>query len=201
MRSKLLSNSWYVSNYSVVMITCVVTALLRILIGWRLCDLMSPQHDYEATKSWYRNLARDHRDLVRYNASIGKSVEGRDMPAVHITAKHNSGRKKIYFQCQIHARESYRQTSTLTSYPTIWLLPVHAVRDQKAGWWEGLRTKPGWRVLCSECGLHSLRWYPRLCSISVVSYPGCFSLKEETQAYIVRGNEAATCEPCTTILR
>lgn len=81
------------------------------------CDLMSPQHDYEATKSWYRNLARDHRDLVRYNASIGKSVEGRDMPAVHITANHNSGRKKIYFQCQIHARELYVQSSTLASYP------------------------------------------------------------------------------------
>ena len=143
---------------------------------------MSPQHDYEATKSWYRNLAHDHRDLVRYNASIGKSVEGRDMPAVHITAKHNSGRKKIYLQCQIHARKSYRQTSTLTSCPTIWLLPVHAVKDQKAGWWEARLTC----VLCSECGLHSLRWYPRLCSISVVSYPGCFSLKEEASLHSTR---------------
>ena len=37
--------------------------------------------------------------------SIGKSVEGRDMPAVHITAATAANHPKIYFQCQIHARK------------------------------------------------------------------------------------------------
>jgi len=31
-------------------------------------------------------------------------VEGRDMPAVHITASTN--KKRLYFQCQIHASVS-----------------------------------------------------------------------------------------------
>lgn len=62
-------------------------------------------HNYEAIKKWYAKLASDHSTLVRHVPSIGQSGEGRDMPAVHITASSNPERKKIYFQCQIHARE------------------------------------------------------------------------------------------------
>ncbi len=49
---------------------------------------------------WYKRLASNHKDIVTYNASIGKSVEGRDLPAVHIGT---TGKMQIYFQCQIHA--------------------------------------------------------------------------------------------------
>ncbi len=48
---------------------------------------------------WYEELASSNPGIVKFVASIGKSVEGRDLPAVHI----GTGAKQIYFQCQIHA--------------------------------------------------------------------------------------------------
>ena len=53
--------------------------------------------------NWWSKLADDNKDLVKYVPSIGKSFEGRDQPAVHITASVEPEVKKIYFQCQIHA--------------------------------------------------------------------------------------------------
>ncbi len=65
---------------------------------------MCPQHDYEAICQWYEQLASCHPDLVTYVSSIGQTVEGRDTPAVHITATGNkTDTLKIYFQCVIHA--------------------------------------------------------------------------------------------------
>ena len=62
------------------------------------------QHDYDTTIDWYKNMAEKHKNLVKYTV-IGQSYEGRDMPGIHVTASTNSNRKKIYLQCQIHARE------------------------------------------------------------------------------------------------
>jgi len=62
-------------------------------------------HEYEEIVNWYSELSMDNPDIVKFVPSIGKSVEGRDMPAVHITASTSSDTMKIYFQCQIHARE------------------------------------------------------------------------------------------------
>lgn len=62
-------------------------------------------HNYDAIVMWYKYQASNHSNLVRYVESIGKSYHGLDMPAVHITASTNPQRRKIYFQCQIHARE------------------------------------------------------------------------------------------------
>ena len=42
---------------------------------------------------------------MTYVESIGMTHEGRDMPAASITASTDPNRKKIYMQCQIHARE------------------------------------------------------------------------------------------------
>lgn len=61
------------------------------------------QHRYDQIVEWWRKLADDNLDLVKFVESIGKSVEGRDQPAVHITASVEPDVKKIYFQCQIHA--------------------------------------------------------------------------------------------------
>ena len=63
------------------------------------------QHRYADIVNWWLKLAEDNPDLVKYEESIGKSLEGRDMPAVRITASPNFNGKKIYFQCQIHASE------------------------------------------------------------------------------------------------
>ena len=48
----------------------------------------------------------NNTDLVKFVPSIGKSLEGRDMPAIHITATDGGEHvNKIYLQCQIHARK------------------------------------------------------------------------------------------------
>ena len=65
------------------------------------------QHNYDAILLWYQRLAKMHPHLVSYVESIGKSYLGRDMPAVHLTTSEDSQRKKIYFQCQIHARKCH----------------------------------------------------------------------------------------------
>jgi murein tripeptide amidase MpaA len=68
-------------------------------------------HSYDAIVTWYKMVAEEHPNLVRYVTSIGRSYLGLDMPAVHLTASSKSSnpqtkkKKKIYFQCQIHARE------------------------------------------------------------------------------------------------
>ena len=55
--------------------------------------------------NWYNQLANDYGDIAWFVDSIGKSVQGRDMPALHITNAATSSPKTIYFQCQIHASE------------------------------------------------------------------------------------------------
>ena len=64
------------------------------------------QHRYDAIVDWWTKLATDNPDLINF-VTIGKSLEGRDQPAVHITASMDEKVKTIYFQCQIHASESY----------------------------------------------------------------------------------------------
>ena len=49
--------------------------------------------------------ADKHPDIMKYIPSIGSTHEGREMPAVHLTASKDPNRKKVYMQCQIHARE------------------------------------------------------------------------------------------------
>ena len=60
------------------------------------------QHDYDAIVGWYSKLANDYPNLVTFYKSIGESLEGRDMPAVHIGT---NSKYTVYFQCQIHASE------------------------------------------------------------------------------------------------
>ena len=61
------------------------------------------QHPYVEIMEWYDKLAEDYDDLVTFVESVGKSYEGRDQPAVHITVNPDPNRYKFYFQCQIHA--------------------------------------------------------------------------------------------------
>jgi murein tripeptide amidase MpaA len=68
-------------------------------------DWFKKYHNYESIKTFYKTLAANNRELVTYVPSIGQSVEGRDMIALHITASKSPERLKYYIQCQIHARE------------------------------------------------------------------------------------------------
>ena len=63
-----------------------------------------PQHEYKDIVDWYSKLAMNNPDVVEFVSSIGKSVEGRDMPAIHIKSRDVTKESwKMYFQCQIHA--------------------------------------------------------------------------------------------------
>ena len=62
-------------------------------------------HDYSAIVQWYKEKAAEYPNLVTFVPSIGTTNEGRDMPAVHITAASKKGGAKIYLQSLIHARE------------------------------------------------------------------------------------------------
>lgn len=72
----------------------------KVGAGWH-----EAYHTYEEIVAWYKELAQKHADLVKYVPSIGASVEGREQPAVHITSGKTKSPLKVYFQCQIHARE------------------------------------------------------------------------------------------------
>jgi len=63
-------------------------------------------HQYTDIVTWLQQLASKYSNLVTYTASIGKSVEGRDIPMLKITSQNNAGSKKsIFFQGLQHARE------------------------------------------------------------------------------------------------
>ncbi len=68
---------------------------------------------------WWEKLAEDNPKLVKYTESIGKSFEGRDQPAVHITASENLDVKQIYFQCQIHASKQMGGAASMKFLTTV----------------------------------------------------------------------------------
>ncbi|XP_019851169.1 PREDICTED: carboxypeptidase B-like isoform X2 [Amphimedon queenslandica] len=59
-------------------------------------------HRYDEIYDWYKELAEQCGERCQFNSSIGGSLEGRVMPAFHVGSPAVG---KIYFQCQIHARE------------------------------------------------------------------------------------------------
>ena len=78
-----------------------MAASYYVAIYLLMTSLFGIQHRYDDIVEWYKGLEQKS-DIVKFIPSIGKSVEGRDQPAVHITAVTDAA-KKIYFQCQIHA--------------------------------------------------------------------------------------------------
>jgi murein tripeptide amidase MpaA len=95
----------------VIIITCIYMYIyIQEVTSQDVDDPMSEDwfkkyHNYESIKTFYKTLAENNRELVTYVPSIGQSVEGRDMIALHITASKSPERLKYYIQCQIHARE------------------------------------------------------------------------------------------------
>jgi len=71
-------------------------------------DWFSAYHTYDEIHKWYRDLNSDYPDLTTYVNSIGETYEGRDIMAFHVTAPNtspNNNKRKIWIQCQLHARE------------------------------------------------------------------------------------------------
>lgn len=63
-------------------------------------------HNYDRLVQEIKQDAQNHRDLVKVG-SIGKSVEGRDLPLVEISGAVSDPRPKpeVLFTCNMHARE------------------------------------------------------------------------------------------------
>jgi len=80
--------------------------IFLILITQDSC--LSPQHEYDDIIKWYEELTSQYSEIATYYPTIGKSYEGRDMPAVHITANTSPDVLKIYFQCQSHASKLFK---------------------------------------------------------------------------------------------
>lgn len=67
-------------------------------------------HTYDQIKQWYSDMCKTHSDLTKFVPSIGKTHEGRDLFAIHLTGSKSSlfagkPKRKIWFESQIHARE------------------------------------------------------------------------------------------------
>jgi len=67
-------------------------------------DWFAAYHNLKEIVQWYKNLASEYPSITKFVASVGKSVEGRNIPAFHVTAGGDD-RRKVWIQCQIHARE------------------------------------------------------------------------------------------------
>ena len=75
---------------------------------------------YDKVKEWYKKLSEQFPELVRFVPSIGKSIEGRDIFAIHLTSPVKGTKKQFYFESLIHAREWI--SGTTTAYITWQLL-------------------------------------------------------------------------------
>jgi len=62
-------------------------------------------HTYDEIVGWYSDIADEFPLITKLVPSIGRSFNGLDMPALHITGTATGAKKNVWFQCQIHARE------------------------------------------------------------------------------------------------
>jgi len=71
-------------------------------------DWFDTYHNFDELVDWYKATALLFPDTATFVESIGESVEGRKIPAFHITAPktdNEPNRRKVWIQCVIHARE------------------------------------------------------------------------------------------------
>jgi hypothetical protein len=62
-------------------------------------------HTFDDIVSWCKEVGKTYSSLVKIDPSIGKSVQGRDIPAVHITGSEAGPKKQIWINSLQHARE------------------------------------------------------------------------------------------------
>ncbi|KAK9763898.1 hypothetical protein K7432_009037 [Basidiobolus ranarum] len=99
--------------------------LLRAQLFKRaVSDWHSSYHTYEDIVEWLDTLANTYPTLVKLVPSIGESIEGRDIPALHLTSSIGSNKKQFWFQGLQHAREwisgssmQYLADSLVSEYP------------------------------------------------------------------------------------
>jgi len=68
-------------------------------------DFYDAYHNYSEIVAYYQTLANTHPTLITFIANVGNSLEGRAIPAIHVTAGTATTKKKIFFNGGQHARE------------------------------------------------------------------------------------------------
>jgi len=68
-------------------------------------DFFSDYHDYDDIVQYLQDLQATYPNLVTYNPSIGKTIQGRDIPAIRITGSKHTNPKSFWFNGGQHARE------------------------------------------------------------------------------------------------
>jgi len=84
-------------------------------------------HTYAEIVSYMKSLQATYPNLLQFNPSIGKSIEGRDIPALRITANTDSDPIKIWWNGGQHAREWIGPATVL--YITTQLLSLYGEDD------------------------------------------------------------------------
>ncbi|KAK9763016.1 hypothetical protein K7432_010699 [Basidiobolus ranarum] len=77
----------------------------RVQLSKRAADWHASYHTYAEIVEWLKTLASSNPSLVNLVPSIGKSIEGRDIPAIRITSNTGGQKKQFWFQGLQHARE------------------------------------------------------------------------------------------------
>ncbi|MFX0206660.1 MAG: M14 family metallopeptidase [Candidatus Hodarchaeota archaeon] len=77
-------------------------------VGWKSMEGYSNYHDYYETIDYISNITTTFPHITYINASIGQSVEGRDIFALKISdnPSQDENETEILFFAQIHAREA-----------------------------------------------------------------------------------------------
>ncbi|KXN64638.1 Zn-dependent exopeptidase, partial [Conidiobolus coronatus NRRL 28638] len=78
----------------------------------RSADWFAAYHTYDEIKAWYTQHAQNNAGAVKFVPSIGKTLQGNDIFAVHLTNPNGAAKKKIWFESLIHAREWITGTTT-----------------------------------------------------------------------------------------
>jgi hypothetical protein len=74
-------------------------------VSARSADWFDAYHTYDEIKDWYNQHAKNNQGVVKFVPSIGKTLQGNDIFAVHLTNPNGVAKKKIWFESLIHARE------------------------------------------------------------------------------------------------
>jgi len=68
-------------------------------------DFYDAYHNYSEIVAYYQAFATAYPSLATFVANIGSTLEGRAIPALHVTGGTGTNKKKIFFNGGQHARE------------------------------------------------------------------------------------------------
>merc|ERR1719487_914263 len=86
----------------------------------------SQYHRYDEIVRKTKQLAADHKDIAKFVPSIGKSVEGRHIPVIHLNGAKKANKPQIWMNGGQHAREWIAPAAVM-------YMTEHLLKDYKKG--------------------------------------------------------------------